>query len=182
MTPLESISYPAFVGLVVILCGLCIGLGNCYCGVVKDYQTVKDNPMYQLMSDIDAFMGNVTRNVCGQKLLEQFQWLKSMKVAIDNNCSILPQNLKNLMLTGYVFALYNTLLMHVLLSGSWPVSGVTCIPIVTSIATNHIDPSHIALLELFELAQSIISLVIMFTFAVRERQRSDALAATHSEK
>jgi hypothetical protein len=96
-----------------------------------DSETLKGNTMYRFMSDIDAFVGHVKRNVCGHELMEKYSWLQSLKLVVTGNCSIIPGNLKKLRYTGYVFSLYNTVLMHVLLSGTLPVSGIKCVPILT---------------------------------------------------
>jgi hypothetical protein len=132
--------------------------------------------MYSLLNDLESLTVDLKANKCGDQLVKDHKWLRHVNVLITSNCSIMPPNLKYLRYTGLIFAGYNTLLMHVLLSGTLPVSAMACIPIITSLLANYIGPTHIVLLGLFEFAQVLLSIFIMGTFVFLKEKRSQQLA------
>ena len=133
--------------------------------------------MYLLLKDLKSFTVDLKANMCGDQLVNEHKWLRHVEVLITSNCSIMPANLKYLRYTGLIFAMYNTLLIHVLLSGTLPVSAMACIPIVTSFLSNCIDPTQIVSLGVFEFAQVLLAGTIMGTYVIQKERESQQLAA-----
>ena len=138
-----------------------------YYGVMMDNAMLKDNPVHQMVADMDSFVQDIEGNVSGHELLKDHPWLYNSNVLMAESCSVVPKNLRYLRYTGLVFAGYNTLLMHLLLSGTVPISVVACVPIITSFVASSIDPGQIVLLGFFEFTQLIISSVIIGAFAIQ---------------
>ena len=157
------------------LCTVCFAVFGVMCWffglVFTDNKVIKDNPMYVLLNDLDSLTTDLDANVCGHQLLKDHTWLRTIKILISNNCSLLPDNLRYLRYTGYIYAAYNTLLMHLLLSGTFSVSFVSCLPILTSFISANINPTHIVWLGFFELTQGLLSLCIFGTYMYRKHMK-----------
>jgi hypothetical protein len=141
-----------------------------YQGVIRDNDVLQENPMYAMLNELDLFMTDADANVSEHWLWKDYGWLRHSEILVSGNCSILSNNLRYLRYTGYAFAAYNTLLMHLLLSGTLPASVVSSVPIVTSLISDYIGPGHIVWLGLFEFTQMIISWVIMGIYVRRKDQ------------
>jgi hypothetical protein len=139
-----------------------------YYGVMMDNVVLKENPMHQLIADMDSFVQDIEGNVSGHQLLKDHPWLHNSEVLLTESCFVVPKNLKYLRYMGFVFAGYNTLLLHLLLSGTVPISVVAYVPIITSCIAGLIDPAQIVRLGLFEFTQLIISSVIFGTFVIQK--------------
>ena len=141
-------------------------LGVFHYGVMMDNVVLKETPMYQMVADLDSFARDIEGNVSGHQLLKDHPWLHHSKVLMAETCFVMPKNLKYVQYTGFVFAGYNILLMHLLLGRTVPVSVLACVPIGTSLIATSIDPAQIVRLGLFEFTQLIISSVIFGTFVI----------------
>ncbi|CAF5000873.1 unnamed protein product [Rotaria sp. Silwood1] len=117
-----------------------------------------------MVNESGFFIKDLKQNVCGRQLIGDYKCLNHFETLIRTNCNIIPDSLKYLRCTGYLMAIYNTLLMHVLLNCILQVSAVACIPILTSFGAGYIDISKIILLGICEFSQVFLSLVIMGTF------------------
>lgn len=164
---------------VTILQGFCLFLmsivlvafmGAYFYGVIDDNAAISENPISKMLNDASSFTKQLRHNVSGIELLNDFQWLHHFETLLKANCNIISLNLKRLRYTGYVMAIYNTILMHVLLNGVLPVSLTSCISIFASIASNYIDQSTIILLGIFEFGQIFLSVMIFGTFVALKEQ------------
>lgn len=135
-----------------------------------------------MVLDMDAFADDVKLNVSGHQLLKHYAWLENLKALINSKCSIMPKNLKHLRYTGLIFAAYNTLLMHVFLRGTLPVSVIACASIIASFISTYLDPAQIVLLGLFEFTQGVLLCFIMGTFLVIKDRRSVVFVSTDRNK
>jgi hypothetical protein len=152
-----------------------------YNGVINDNRLLNDHPMFQMLQESKLFMKNVNDNVCGYQLLKNYHWLKNFDILIRNECHIMPDNLRYLRYTDYASAIYNTFLMHILLSGILPVSLIASVPIITSFASGYINASQIITLGLFEFSQIVLSLAIMITFIVLKEKRIKSQLAVEKD-
>lgn len=150
---------------------IAIFLGAFYYGVMMDDGVLKEYPMHQVVADMDSFMQHVKQNVSGHQLLRDHPWLHHVELLIAEGCSFVPTNLRYLRYTGFVFAGYNTVLMHRLLRETFPTSAVAWVPIVTSLAASCIDRTSIVLLGLFHMSQAVVWLTILIIFSVRRQER-----------
>ncbi|CAF3362978.1 unnamed protein product [Rotaria socialis] len=137
----------------------------CFNNVIIDYRALKDNPMYQIITEADDLMKDLKKNVSGHNLLNDYQWLHQFNLLIRTNCYIVPDSLKYLRYTGYFMAGYNTFLMRILLSGKLPVSFFACIPIIASLISGYIDSSNLVVLGFFEFSQIVLTMMILSTFS-----------------
>ena len=132
--------------------------------VIIDNRALNENPMFEMVKEADAFMKHLKANVSGHRLLNDYQWLNDLKMLIGSDCHIQSTSLKHLHYTGYLMAVYNVVLMHILLNGILPVSILAVIPIITSFISSEIDSFNTILLGLFEFSQALISVIIMGIF------------------
>ena len=61
---------------------------------------------------------------CRYRVLKEYQWLKTFHALIHENCHYLPTNFNYLRYTSYILTIYNTFLVHILVS-----SILTCVSV-----------------------------------------------------
>jgi len=113
-----------------------------------------------MIKEANSFIKNIHNDMCGLELLKKYQWLKQLDIIINSNCNIIPNNFKYLLFTGYITALYNTILVHLLLSEVLPVSVIACVPIIASFMSGFIDPTQIVILGIFQFGQLFLTIII----------------------
>ena len=169
-----------------LLASICCLLFGTMCalfnGVIMDNRVILENPMYVLLNDLDSLTTDLDANVCGHQLLKDYKWLRTIKMLISSNCSLMPDNLRYLRYTSYIYATYNTLFMHLLLSGTFPVSFVLCLPIAMSFISANINPINIGWLGLFEFTQGLLSWSIFLTYMYRQYKKSKQPTTTDPHK
>jgi hypothetical protein len=146
-------------------------LGAFYSGVLMDNEVLKEHPIHQVVPDMDSFMQDIKQNTSGYQLLRDHPWLFHVELLIAERCSVVPKNLRYLRYTGFVFAGYNTVLMHFILRETFPASAVAWVPIITSLVASCIDRTQIVLLGLFQMSQVIVWLTILMIFSFHTSER-----------
>ncbi len=96
-------------------------------GVIQHNHSSSGRPRFKMLQQANSFIKEIRDNVFGHELLENYSWLNHFEKSINSNCNDMPENLQYLKYTGYLMAMYNTILMHILLGGILPITMIACL-------------------------------------------------------
>jgi hypothetical protein len=168
----------SFFGVLLLLYGcMCIYFYD----VIQDNNILNESPTYKMINGADSFIKDIGNDMCGIKLLDKHKWLKQFDILINSNFNIISKNVKYLMITGYIIAIYNTMLMHFLLCDLIPAPIIYYIPITISFVSSLINPTQLYLLGALQFIQVFFTFIIVCTFVSMKEKKINSQININSD-
>jgi hypothetical protein len=135
-----------------------ISISVLFHAVTIDEQSIETNPIIKIQRDADLFVSKLKENE--KNLHEQFEWIEDFSLSIKQSCTLVPKSVWMIRFCSYIFAFYNTIMMHFLLQGKRPVTITSVLPLLLSLIGTSISPSNIIFFGIIELMQAVIAVTI----------------------
>jgi hypothetical protein len=127
--------------------------------VIIDKQEVEKSIITQMQRDAEHFVKEIKNNE--MNLHVKFNWINGYIDAINNNCTPYVSTVTVIRYCGYLFAIYNTIMMHFILAGKLPVTIMSLMPLSLSLIGGLIPSTHIIFFGVIEATQVLVGFTII---------------------